>query len=144
MRRPDWQSRLHVFLLSCEGRKFGYSGPQPFNCGTFAAGVIEALTGIDITSEIPSYTDHKSARQALRQVSGSASMAGLAEHFAAVYGFNEIPVAFAQRGDVVQVGEGMKSRLATIAPHGTELLAPGKVGLIRIPRDKALRAWSIK
>ena len=112
MRLSDWPARLSSYFLSCQDRKFSYR--EGFNCGTFATGAIEALTGIDPSESIPHYTTSKEARAALKHVCGSSSMEGIAECLSARYGFPEINPAFAQVGDVVLVGSGMRSRLAVV------------------------------
>lgn len=136
-RRPDWQSRLSAYIVAAAHRPFQY-GVQ--DCGLFVAGAIEAMTGVDVAAELRGYRNRTQAYDAIRRVCGRRRMDAVADHLARQFGIEEIPPAFAQRGDAVQRQAGS---LGIVAMHGTELLTPYKDGLLRLPMSRALRAWRI-
>jgi hypothetical protein len=141
-RREDWAERLSEYLSAHRAARFGYGAG--LDCGVFAADVVAVLSGTDPAEDLRgSYSSRKTAFAAIRRLCGRASMEAAATTLAARYGFAETPVAFAQRGDVVQIDTGSKARLGIVAMHGTELLTPGKDGLLTLPRAKAVRAWRI-
>jgi len=142
MRLPDWQSRLHDYLLSHVETKFQYGS---LDCGLFTADVVHALTGIDPAIDLRGkYSSRRDAFSAVKAVCGTATMAAIATYLADKCGMQEIPVAFAQRGDAVLIGSGAKSHLGIISMHGTHIVAPGKTGLVYLSKSQATKAWRIQ
>jgi hypothetical protein len=140
-RKPDWQSCLSSYVLECAAKPFRYG---ELDCGLFVAGAIEAMTGVDVAGDLRGvYATRKEAFGTIRRLAGRASMEAIAECIAARCGAQEVPVAFAQRGDAVQLGRGRAATLGIVAMHGTEILAPAKDGLVRMEMSKAVRAWHI-
>jgi hypothetical protein len=141
-RFDNWASRLSEYLCANRNTRFGYG--NGLDCGIFVADVVKVMTGVDPAAELRGkYASRKEAFAAIRSLCGRATMAAVAEYLAARCGCQEVPVAFAQRGDAVQIYTGARSQLGIIAMHGTEILIPGKDGIIALPREKAVRAWRI-
>ena len=136
-RLDSWQTTLSVYLLQCYGRPFKYG---VMDCGLFVAGAIEAMTGVDVASELRGYQNRTQAFEAIRRVCGCKNMLVICDHIAAEFGCPAIPVTMAQRGDALQLRSGS---LGIVAMHGTELLTPYKDGLLRLPLKQAVRAWRI-
>ncbi len=88
----DWQSRLIRFVGSA-GRKPFEAGRN--DCTLFAAGCVEAQTGVDFAADWRGrYTTLRGGQRMLRK-------AGYRDHVEMVERlFEEVPVAFAQPGDV--------------------------------------------
>jgi len=140
-RLPSWQSELSRYLLSCERTPFSYGH---LDCGLFAAGAIETMTGVDIAWQLRGkYHSRTEAFTAVKELCGKATMAAIADHLFALYGIPEIRVLSAQRGDIVQLRAGRLSSLGVVAMHGTEICCPTKSGIRRTPLIQATRAWHI-
>jgi hypothetical protein len=137
-RFPDWQSRLSDYLVRTANRPFQYG---VLDCGLFVAGAIEAMTGVDVADGMRGkYSSRKTAFAAIRSLCGRASMTGIADYLAERHGIEETLLAFAQRGDVVQLHSGT---IGLVAMHGTEILVPCADGILRLPLSYAIRAWRI-
>jgi hypothetical protein len=140
-RRSDWQSRLSAYVVERAHEPFRYGA---FDCGLFVAGAIEAMTGVDMAAELRGkYSSRQEAFAVIRRLCGRATMTAVADHLSAAFGIAEVPVAFAQRGDPVQLRRGRAARLGLVAMHGTEILVPYAGGLLRLPLSHAVRAWRI-
>jgi hypothetical protein len=141
MRKPNWHIALADYLRSCESARFEYGR---MDCGLFVAGAIQAVSGIDVAEAVRgTYATRTQAFARIGALCGARTVEAVAVHLAARYGLREVGVAFAQRGDPVLLKHGRASRLGLIAMYGTEILAPGRVGLLRFPLDRATRAWHI-
>lgn len=136
MRREGWPERLAAVL----GR------PDPFvwgvnDCCLFAADAVEAMTGVDPAIRQRGY---RSARAAAGRLLRHGGVEEVARGAAAALGFREIPVGFAQRGDVclVTTAAGLDA-LGVVDLDGIHILVPGEAGLIAHPPDMARAAWRI-
>lgn len=137
MRYDDWPSRLHVYVESMRDVPFSYG---TFDCGLFAAGCIDAMTGLDLAEDLRGYTDRRECLEGCRLLCGSASIRKLGEYIAARYELGEVPILMAQRGDLAIV---KNRRFGIIALSGTEIMVPGKTGIIRFPLKDATRVYRI-
>lgn len=125
MRRQDWPERLAEYLEAAHARPFRYGA---HDCGTFAAGAVEAVTGVNPIADLT--YDRKGA---------IAIMEGGLHAFAAERLGPEIRAAFAQRGDVVGFIWQGRETLGVCA--GTHIAAPGPDGLLYVPMSTAVKAW---
>jgi hypothetical protein len=140
-RLDTWQTRLNQYLLDNAKSDFSYG---QFDCGIFAAGAIEALSGIDVAVDLRNkYSSRREAFRAIKELCGTATVEGIADYLAKKYDIPECPVLMAQRGDPVLIGSGVTSRLAIISMSGSEILATTNSGLMRYRLDQASRAWHI-
>lgn len=140
-RFSDWQSRLSEYLTTCAQQRFRYG---VLDCGLFVSGAIEAMTGIDVADDLRGkYATRKEAFAAIQRLCGRPTMPAIADCLAERFGIAELPVAFAQRGDPVQLRRSRAASLGLVAMHGTEILTPYAAGLLRLPLSYAARAWHI-
>jgi hypothetical protein len=140
-RYPDWPARLEAFLFAQTGRKFRYGS---FDCCLFVCDAILAMTGEDLGATFRGrYDSAKSAAEMIRAY-GQRSVAGLVASTAGRRGMEEIPIARAQRGDVVLVKRGLRgSSLGVMALDGAHILVPVASGLTQVPRMAGVRAWAV-
>ena len=140
-RKPNWQSELSEYLCAVASMRFQYGR---LDCGLFVADAIEAMTGVDTVRTLRgAYRNRTEAFTAIRALCGRATMEAAAVYLTAHYGLPEVPVLSAQRGDVVQLRHGRRSSLGIIAMHGTEILTPYRLGILRLPLSHATRAWRV-
>ena len=140
-RLDNWQTQLNSYLVHRYTTPFKYG---QLDCGLFVAGAIEAMTGVDVAPPLRGkYRNRVEAFAAIKALCGRATMEAAAAHIARRFGITKIPVLFAQRGDAMVVGGGRRSTLGIIAMHGTEILAPYKDGILRLPLNIATHAYRI-
>lgn len=137
VRRSNWQSQLSAYLIQTAERRFSYA--RGFDCGTFVAGAIESMTGVDVALSLRDnkYTNRTEAFAAIEALCGSPTMEAVAAFIATSHGIPEVPVLCAQRGDAVVLKSGRRSTLGIVAMHGTEVLTPYKDGILRVPIEHA-------
>ena len=140
-RKDNWQSALHAYLEGLREVRFGYGA---FDCGLFAAGAIEAVTGVDMAEPLRgSYRSRSEALCAIGRLCGGSTAADVAEYLTRLHGLPEVRIQFAWRGDLVQIGRGRASRFGVVSISGRHLLTPGRVGLVSLPLIRADRAWRV-
>lgn len=138
IRLPDWEIRLHDYLVATATAVFGYDhsrNPEHLDCCVFASGAVEALTGQDPIPEFRGrYSTEFGAQRALLKYGAGTLEATLDAKF------EERGVAFARRGDLVfsqgAVGLclGATGRFLTEADGG---------GFHDVPRAEWAKSWSI-
>jgi hypothetical protein len=138
-RTSTWERALHDFILSRAHAPFQHG---LHDCALFACDGIQAMTGVDIAEDMRGYTTEAGAFKAIRKITGGSTVEDAADYCAQKYGLAEyLYPLMAQRGDLVLVDhDGM--RMALIHPSGVCAVAPGDVGLLRIPLTAITRAWS--
>lgn len=137
-RFEDWPTRLDAFFLSRKNEPFVWGKND---CCLFAADAIVAMTGEDFAARFRgTYDDLKSAVKILREMGKSIS--GLASDLAKL---EEIPILFAQRGDVVLIDGELGESLGIVALDGVSIAGPGvdAEGLIFLPINVSKKAWRI-
>lgn len=98
MRLPDWHSRLSDYIDAVRRTPFAYGR---HDCALFAAGAVEAMTGVDPSVELRG--KYKTLGGGLRQL----KRLGFADHgeFAAFL-FEEVHPSHAQIGDIAAIDLG--------------------------------------
>jgi len=135
-RKPDWETRLAAYLDPLRLRAFAWG---QHDCCTFAAGAVEAMTGVD---PMPEFRGHYSTLRGSVRALRSVGRGDLASTLDAK--FEAVAASLAQRGDIV-----MSSGLLGVC-FGAFLIAVGREGdregLIRIDRAAwtAPRAWRVQ
>jgi len=137
MRYDDWVTRLDVYVESMQGRKFAYG---EFDCGLFAAGCIQAMTGEDLAAELRGYESRAAAIEAMKRLCGSASIRKLGDAIAAAHNLSAVPVLMAQRGDLAIVRD---RRFGIVTLSGTEIYVPAKRGIMRFALKDATKVYRI-
>lgn len=132
-RLPDWRSRLTAYLVETAGNGFRYGSND---CALFAAGAVRAMTGEDPAAAWRgSYTTLEGGLKRLMK-------AGFENHIALVDSLlTEVPPAFAQVGDIVLVDAPDGPALGVVSGEAVACLAPQGLGYL--PREAALRAWTV-
>jgi hypothetical protein len=125
-RHYQWQESMHKFVVSKATVPFAFGTND---CAMFVSDHIKAITGIDIA-----------AKQ-------YAAAGGLDTHFAkiaAANGFTEIPVVYAQRGDVLFNPQSGQPALLVMDFDGIHAIGIHDTGTARIKaRGNCTRAWRI-
>lgn len=133
-RLPNWRSRLTAYIDASFHRPLR---PGRFDCGLFAAGAVEAMTGVDPAADLRGkYTCMDGIQQIL-------SDAGHADHVAFVASlFEEMPVAMARVGDLAAVPQEDRYGLGVV--QGAEIyVLHVKGGLGTVPLTSAERAFRV-
>jgi hypothetical protein len=144
-RHPQWEQRLHEFVLANIARPYVWS---QHDCLIFAANVAKAVIGKDFAKgHRGKYKSHASAYSYLRKAFGVKSPEALLDTL-----FPRKAVGFAGIGDLVlcrvDLAEGADGA-PTVADlpglcMGAFALIAGETGLIKVPRgDRWLKAWAV-
>lgn len=134
-RRSDWDRRLQEWLAAMEGVRFEWGAAD---CCTFAAGAVEAMTGIDPMAEFRGrYATEAGAARALRRYGAGTLEATLDAKFP------ERPIGFARRGDLATneggaVGVVLGGEAAFVGCEEGML-----DGLVRLPRAAWRKCWGV-
>jgi hypothetical protein len=135
VRLPDWKSRLGRYVAGQFNQPFR---PGEFDCAIFAAGAVEAMTGIDFAARFKGrYTSVESGIEALR-------VAGHADHLALIaFIFDEVHPAFAQPGDIALLDGGDHAAIGIVQGEHIYALRGDGRGVGLAPRDAMQRAWRV-
>lgn len=134
MRRPDWESRLIALVEQNRSRAHEYGR---WDCLLMAADVAKAVTGKDHgRGHRGKYRSTLSAERYLRSLGFDSPEAMLDSLF------EEKPVGFAQRGDLVLASDGipalcMGEFALSVGQEG------GDEGMVRVPRSDWVKAWRV-
>lgn len=142
-RVQDWPTLLFHLIEARRSTPFAW-GRQ--DCCLFACDGVLAQTGLDPAAGLfrGQYRDALGAARLVRKHGG---VGAIAAKVCKALGYPEVPVALAQRGDVVtidKVGEDLPGmRLALGICIGGEAAFPGKNGLVFHPINHCRRAWAV-
>jgi hypothetical protein len=128
MRHEDWEKRLNEFLDTVGPFEWGTN-----DCCLFAANAVLAMTGEDYAKPYRGYKTAKGALSRLKDI----GVAGVATN---ALGAPKAPL-FAQRGDVVSFDAGDGIALGVCI--GAKIAAVGQDGLLMLPMNEAIQAWSV-
>lgn len=136
-RVSNWPHLLNEFIESRRSAPFAWGVND---CCIFACDAVLEITGIDPANDIRgTYEDASGAARVLVSYGG---VEGVAQARALEHGFQEVPVAMSQRGDVV---------IATMRGHatmgiciGAEAAFVAETGLIFWPLKQCSRAWRVE
>lgn len=132
-RLPDWRPRLTAYLAETAAQGFRYGSND---CALFSAGAVRAITGVDPAAAWRgTYTTLEGGLKRLRK-------AGFDDHVALVDSlFQGVAPAFAQVGDVAMIDAPDGPALGIIVGETIACLTPSGMG--HLPREAALRAWTV-
>ena len=135
-RIDNWPKPYNQFFRERDGVPFAWG---KHDCALFAADGVKAITGVDLAEE------WRGKYRSLRGAMGVIERNG-----GTLWGFADdrlerIPVALAQRGDVVWLDqEGpFDGALGMVAPGGVQAGFPGKVGIVLAPLTSCSMAWRV-
>jgi hypothetical protein len=141
VRYPDWDQRLHQFLLGQVANPFHYGR---FDCAIFCADALVAMTGVDVAAPFRGqYLSRKEALAAAKNYCGKATVDHVVAAVAQRHGLLPVAPAYAQRGDVILLNRMRDVSLGIVSLNGREVLAAGRKGFMRVPLSRAKRAWRI-
>jgi hypothetical protein len=140
-KRGEWEKKLSELIEEASKRSFEYG---KFDCALFACDAIKSLTGFDPREIIAEqYQGEEEAEKIILQYGG---IEGIAAAVADRFGFNLIPVSFAQRGDIVLAKiKNIKSLGVCIGKKVVFPCGRPQKGLVFIDIDSKLliKAWRI-
>lgn len=129
----NWRSRLSAYVGGCLHLPFSWG---EHDCVLFAAGGVEAMTGIDLAEGFRGhYATSIGAKRALRNA-GHKEL----DHLVAAH-FPEVPPALASEGDIAVLWNADRQMLGLIV--GEMIAAPGQMKLEFVPRSDAQRAFHV-
>lgn len=133
IRHPDWQSRLVLYLTRTAAKPFV---PGRQDCALFAAGAIEAMTGVDPAD------GWRGRYRSLRGGQRMLRAAGYGDHVAlAAAILPEVTVAEAAPGDIAVIETPEGRALGVV--QGAGIYVTGALGLGLMPLRDAVRAFRV-
>lgn len=145
-RRQDWPERLNNYLAEIRRQEFAWGS---LDCCLLAANIVNAMTDEDPGWWFRgTYSNALGAVKQLRIFSGGGVVETM-EKMAATYGWPEISVLRAQRGDpmlitgVVPETAGTALDLAIGVCIGHRAVVMSDKGLAAVPIKRATRAWRV-
>jgi len=139
-RKLNWPELLHAEIEAAQGREFAWGS---FDCCLFSMDVVLTITGIDLAQRFRG--KYKTARGAASQILKfcGGGVEDLAVKMATEQGIEEIPVAFAQRGDVVLMDTEALGPALGIAMATEAIFVEPNLGVSGHPLKNCRRAWRI-
>jgi hypothetical protein len=134
LRFPDWEPRLAEYFTRAFRLRFKYG---TFDCCTFAAGAVEAITGVNLMADIR-YKNRSEARLVMPR--------GLADAFVPVMqanGVECVSVGFGRRGDLVLASVPNHPAIGVVGLDGKHALFATRFGVARLPLSECSLAWRI-
>jgi hypothetical protein len=120
-RLPDWRSRLLAYIETHRRQPFQYGVAD---CATFAAGAVEAMTGVDPAAGFRGYTTFEGGIKRLRQ-------AGINDHIAmAAKLFRIAPHPQARMGDLAVLETDDGPALGVVGGSFAMFLRPDGLGTV--------------
>jgi hypothetical protein len=130
MRRDDWESRLIDCILQAEKTKFEWGTND---CVTFAADVIQAITGGDPIDDLRGmWNSARTAQAKIKELGGL--QAGISGRMGPPLDFPML----AGRGDLVLTDQG---NIAVVVLNYA--VALGKLGLVRYEPRRWITGWRV-
>lgn len=132
-RLPEWSQRLRAYMAATVGRPFAWG---THDCLMFAAGAVEAQTGVDPAARWRGkYRSQRGAEALLKRLGHADALAAVASHLP------EIPQAWAHVGDLASVEvAGIIGVGVVMGPHVVVLRADGH-GIVTL--QPGGRAWRV-
>lgn len=135
-RRDNWPAILDAFIAERIDRPFSWAS---HNCALFAADWVKEATGIDPAAELrPRIFGPLSAMRILRDAGG---LTILVDEACTRHGWPTVPVAHANRGDLVLTLTDSGPAVGVSLGHCAAF--PGLHGLTFKTRAQLWRAWQI-
>ena len=133
-RLPDWRARLARYLAAEQDRPMAWGASD---CVLFAAGGIEAVTGVDLAADWRgTYATAEEAARVLRSL-GCRTVAELAD----LYLSRHDRPAQARPGDIVLIEEGALGSLGISV--GPAVRVRGRESIGTLPLSAVAAAWRV-
>lgn len=135
-KRETWKQDLRAYLAEQADQPFAFGGKDGCDCGSFAGGAVEAMTGENPHAKVAGkYKTMKGALRALKR-------AGHEDHVAyAASVLTEIDPRFASFGDIAVVDSPEGPALGVVFGAHIEVRASHGRGLV--PLTDAVRAFRV-
>jgi len=142
IRIPGWEARLERFFEANRLRRFKYG---TWDCGLFAAGAIETMTGTDLAVAFRGrYESRKTARERMVEYSGRSSIASVAAAVARSAALLSVAPVSAFRGDLAVVRRSVKlDSFGIVDLSGRNVAILGRNGIVAVPLDLAVSTWRV-
>ncbi len=131
MRYSNWPIRLNEYIASISEKTFEYG---TFDCCTFTAGAVEAITGIDHVEEFRDTYDDKESSKATMKKNGKGNIYRILQN---KFG-KPVHGAMGRKGDIAYY-EGNCGIVL-----GIQSLFIGEGGFTLVPISKVQRAFRVK
>lgn len=139
IRKYNWQSLLVGYIESCRNAEFIWG---ELDCGLFAAGAVEIMTGIDTVKVLRGkYKTSRGAAGILKHYAGGR-VAEAVDKALAGKGFVFIELNYAQRGDVV-IYPTDDNHAAGICMGMDAVFLDTAGGLTYVHMSQCTKAWRI-
>ncbi|PKP85816.1 MAG: hypothetical protein CVT80_00265 [Alphaproteobacteria bacterium HGW-Alphaproteobacteria-2] len=133
MRCTDWHARLTAFLARAARSEFR---PGDLDCALFAAGAVEAVTGLDPAASL------RGRYATLDDGYARLAALGFADHVALAQSlFAEVPPAMAWPGDLAEVETAEGPALGVV--QGQCVYVMGRRGMGLMPLSAARRTFRV-
>ena len=135
-RLSNWQNALSLYLAKVARTPFQ---PGTMDCALFAAGAVEAQTGIAL--QLPWAGRYTTLEEGLQHLADE----GFEDHIALVASLLvEIPVAEAEAGDIaaVPLGRNLPS-LGVVQGTGVYVPVEDHIGFVTLPLSEVTRAFRV-
>ena len=134
-RRSDWNARLDALLLGCIATPFEWG---THDCATLAASALDAQYGTDFAKRMgEKYAglDETGLRDLCYRGGGIRAIVD------GWLGTNRLPINLCARGDIVLYADDYGQPYGLAVHDGQQIVAPGVVGLQRVPLHHAIVGW---
>lgn len=132
-RRKGWEQALFRYTASMLAVPYEWGQND---CILFAAGCVEAMTGVDLAAEYRGTYDGPEGAARIIARAGAGSLG----EFLALY-LPETPVSLVQRGDIV-IADAPSGDFAAVC-QGATCVGPSRRGLIHIKTLQAKQAFKV-
>lgn len=136
-RLDDWRPRVERYLQDCRTGRFAYG---TLDCALFAAGAVQAMTGVDVAAQWRG--QYRSARTGARLIGGDVT--GCLEALATQILGPPIAAADATPGDIVSIDVTPGRAISLTLCLGDHVVAVQRNrGLVVLHPTRARRAWRV-
>lgn len=134
MRRADWEQRITALVDEVRDKPYAYGS---HDCLLWPAAVVKAVTGKDYgRGHRGKYRSAASAYRYLQSLGFNSPESYLDSLF------DEKPVGFAQRGDLVLASDGIPA--GCMGAFALSVGVEGNTeGLVKVPRSDWVKAWAV-
>lgn len=137
-KRHDWRQRLREHSHEHMPRPFQWG---EWDCCSYAASAIEAMTGVNPWPEIGGYSNAREAAVAIRK-HGTSGLHALLDMVAGRWGWEEIAPDDAAFGDLVLMTQDAGTKLVLAIQYHEAPIGPSRRGL-ETSQGQAIAAWRV-
>ena len=141
LRYHDWPTRLDRYFNECVGKPFELG---QFDCGLFACGSLQAMTGIHPLQQYIGEYDSKLGLAKHMKLYSGGGLLETAQKACLSVGVNPVPPALAKRGDMVMINQdGVEAwGVVDLDARFARVVSSNEGGIGRVPIRFATHCWS--